>query len=130
MKLNARVTRSKLLRNEKSGVAVSNAHLYLTNPSPSLPAERHLAYEIKPDQKTGVALPTYIFFASVTLVNGIPMPLSTLLTVSLSGPSMTYCADCDFGADAVGGGAFVFLRESRTIATKAAKTITVAAMNA
>ena len=42
----------------------------------------------------------------------------------------SYFADCDFGADAVGGEAFVFLRESRTIATKAAKTITVAARNA
>ena len=61
------------------------------------------------------------------------MPLSALFTASLGAPkkksATTYCTDCEFGVDAVGGGV-VFLRESRTIETKAAKTIAVAAMNA
>ncbi len=119
----------------RMGVVVSNPQPYLTNSFPfSLPTDRRLAYEIKPDQKKrGVALPTYISFASNTAVNGIPMPLSALLTASLGAPKknsgITYCADCEFGVDAVGGGV-VFIRESRTIATKAAKTIAVAAMNA
>ena len=135
MKLNARVTRSRLLRNKNSGVVISNPQPYLTNPFLSLCLQSgvSLTRSSLTKKKRGVALPTYISFASNTAVNGIPMPLSALLTASLSGPSnsaMTYCADCEFGADATGGGAVVFLRESRTIATKAAKTITVAAMNA